>query len=330
MADDQQELRRVSWTEVFGFTHVFKSFRMAVHPSKLALGLGAIVLVFLLGQGMDLVWKWMGKTAWDDSVNVFYSSPNTAAYQKAMKAHKDGLPLADWYRKALAAAADYQPFVQEYASNGGGQDPGQSYFWKRYSEQVNAERRAAEQPPASLAKDVTKNPGDVFNKYEKKINSMLDDLSSKVEQAGKDARKDIDGLTGDGQTKAQEQFDKDLAGAAGHLARPPRLHLQALLRVQRAGAVQRAAGLRGVLLLQRHPGRAAGQLPGRVLAGAGRPRQRRRRGLCAARPAVGLLGHRAGRRHGAGGLAVSDALGAGLAAVRALGVRGDFPAGQPG
>ena len=41
MTDEQHELRRINWTEVFSFTHIFKSFKMAIHPSKLGLALAA-------------------------------------------------------------------------------------------------------------------------------------------------------------------------------------------------------------------------------------------------------------------------------------------------
>ena len=57
MADDQQVVRSVSWTEVFSFTHIFKSFRMAIHPGKLILALAAILLCYGLGRIMDCVWS---------------------------------------------------------------------------------------------------------------------------------------------------------------------------------------------------------------------------------------------------------------------------------
>ena len=57
MADGQDELRRVNWDEVFGFSHVFKSFRMAIHPSKLLLALAAIILIYICGWVLDGIWS---------------------------------------------------------------------------------------------------------------------------------------------------------------------------------------------------------------------------------------------------------------------------------
>lgn len=56
MAQEQQELRGVNWNEVFSFTQIFKSFRMAIHPSKLALASMALVVVLLSMLILDLVW----------------------------------------------------------------------------------------------------------------------------------------------------------------------------------------------------------------------------------------------------------------------------------
>lgn len=56
MADEQGELRRVNWNELFSFPLIFKSFKMAIHPSKLVLSLAAIVLLF--GAGHLLSWAW--------------------------------------------------------------------------------------------------------------------------------------------------------------------------------------------------------------------------------------------------------------------------------
>lgn len=60
MVDDQQALRNVNWNEVFSFTHIFKSFKMAIHPSKLLLCLAALVLMFATGVVLDRIWSTWG------------------------------------------------------------------------------------------------------------------------------------------------------------------------------------------------------------------------------------------------------------------------------
>lgn len=57
MADEQHVVRTISWTEIFSFPNVFKSFKMAIHPSKLLLALVAIALTAVLGCWvMDNLW----------------------------------------------------------------------------------------------------------------------------------------------------------------------------------------------------------------------------------------------------------------------------------
>ncbi|RPI58923.1 MAG: hypothetical protein EHM48_09645, partial [Planctomycetaceae bacterium] len=54
---DEHEIKHVNWTEVFSFTRIFKSCKMALHVSKMTLALAAIVLVFIFGWGLDRIWS---------------------------------------------------------------------------------------------------------------------------------------------------------------------------------------------------------------------------------------------------------------------------------
>src|SRR5690349_15740006 len=56
MADEAQTIRSINWREVFPFTHVFRAFRIAVHPSKLLLALAALLLIYAGGRALDAVW----------------------------------------------------------------------------------------------------------------------------------------------------------------------------------------------------------------------------------------------------------------------------------
>ena len=42
MTDDRSEIRHINWNELFSFTHIFKGFKLAIHPSKLALAVMAV------------------------------------------------------------------------------------------------------------------------------------------------------------------------------------------------------------------------------------------------------------------------------------------------
>ena len=49
-------LRHVDWAAAFPFVHLFKGFRVAVHPSKLILALAAVLLLYTGGRALDGVW----------------------------------------------------------------------------------------------------------------------------------------------------------------------------------------------------------------------------------------------------------------------------------
>jgi hypothetical protein len=56
MADEPQQIRGINWRETFPFTHIFRAFRIAVHPSKLMLGLVALLALYAGGRLLDGIW----------------------------------------------------------------------------------------------------------------------------------------------------------------------------------------------------------------------------------------------------------------------------------
>src|SRR5689334_16342713 len=50
-------LRAIDWRSTFPFTLIFRSFRVAVHPSKLVLALVALLLIYAGGNLLDAIWK---------------------------------------------------------------------------------------------------------------------------------------------------------------------------------------------------------------------------------------------------------------------------------
>jgi hypothetical protein len=56
MADEPLVIRGINWRETLPFTHLFRTFRIAVHPSKLALALALLLLLYIGGRVMDGVW----------------------------------------------------------------------------------------------------------------------------------------------------------------------------------------------------------------------------------------------------------------------------------
>lgn len=56
MPDEPQAIRAIDWKSAFPFTLIFRSFRVAIHPSKLVLALLALVLIYFGGRVLDAVW----------------------------------------------------------------------------------------------------------------------------------------------------------------------------------------------------------------------------------------------------------------------------------
>lgn len=56
MADEPLTVGAINWRQTFPFINLFRAFRVAVHPSKLVLALVALILLYLGGHVLDLVW----------------------------------------------------------------------------------------------------------------------------------------------------------------------------------------------------------------------------------------------------------------------------------
>ena len=55
MSDQPLTIQSIHWREAFPFTHLFRAFRVAIHPSKLLLGLIALTLLYISGTLLDYV-----------------------------------------------------------------------------------------------------------------------------------------------------------------------------------------------------------------------------------------------------------------------------------
>jgi hypothetical protein len=56
MPDEPIVVRGIDWKSTFPFTQIFRSFRIAIHPSKLVLALAAVFLIYIGGNIMDAIW----------------------------------------------------------------------------------------------------------------------------------------------------------------------------------------------------------------------------------------------------------------------------------
>ena len=94
-------LRHVDWAGVFPFVHLFKGFRLAVHPAKLLLALAAVLLIYGGGRALDGIWGLLpgDRLAVADEVAVFEQHRDAAA-RGALPPGGSG--FADARRRAVA------------------------------------------------------------------------------------------------------------------------------------------------------------------------------------------------------------------------------------
>lgn len=65
MADEKQLLSSVDWQDTFSFTHLFRGFRLAIHPGKLVLALLGLAICMIAGFVLDALWYGGSPIIWD-------------------------------------------------------------------------------------------------------------------------------------------------------------------------------------------------------------------------------------------------------------------------
>jgi hypothetical protein len=80
MADVEQLVPGIDWRKFWSFAHLFRSFRLAVHPSKLALGLALLLSIGLGGLVLDSLWPAKYRAV-SGEVNLYETAPSTSAFE---------------------------------------------------------------------------------------------------------------------------------------------------------------------------------------------------------------------------------------------------------
>jgi len=222
MADNRQELRSVNWNEIFSFSHIFKSFRMAIHLSKLSLALAAIIVIFLTGWVMDRIWSAAGAYVQVDrtaavetnEIGAYFAWP-AAEFEK----YQD-----DWLEGRDAAAAGLRIDAQ-----------GERYYLSRYTDQLSKLvardghfRKAfdglklakqPEGPPSQpelkslIAEGRSKNLREAEDDLRKEIKRVEELIDEAYKQAQNDVKEDASLVGTADKEKALERVRKDRRAA---------------------------------------------------------------------------------------------------------------------
>jgi len=221
MADDRNEIRHVNWAEVFGFTQIFKGFRLAIHPSKLALAFAAIALTWLAAHGLQLAWKLSTTHGYvaPGEIQAYVRSESSAAFDEGRKGWLEARPdmAARLKQSAQPSFASEVMRAINRASDG--------HFQKAFAKLVEDKKFEPGTRDASVSKDVKKTLGDAQREIDL-ANEKLADVIAKAYTQAKEQIKDGKGFPenkdlseSEKKAKALKQLEKDHASAIHALAK---------------------------------------------------------------------------------------------------------------
>lgn len=219
MADDQGTVKRVAWDELFRFTQLFKGFKASIQPSKLLLGMAAIVLVFVGGMVLDTIWSIGGGTAQPGEIVAYSTQPadqfdrNKERWEEqkidnAIKllgeVESERRTLAT-YQRELNKINPYlgQAFGDKLKKHAETKVSSADWDKDRKSKKIKDQKKEDQESWSTVLGLVE----DELGKTEDKIEDLLDDIDDDAEDLIEKALKD------DAEEKALAQLDDDLERA---------------------------------------------------------------------------------------------------------------------
>ncbi|HEX4123418.1 MAG TPA: hypothetical protein VHY37_01735, partial [Tepidisphaeraceae bacterium] len=182
MADDSLILRRIDWREVFPFTNLFRAFRVAVHPSKLALGLLLLILLYCGGRVLDCCWPRHSQAIWGEVGHYeadLWGEPTAVDYSSPGAGYKFNNTLGS----DITIAADINPGMTSAASFDQWRDAQAKDYRDQYAAMLIASGLVTDPHAASDAAD----RGEYFDQLERQIiarrNAKFDDIKDTFRKA---------------------------------------------------------------------------------------------------------------------------------------------------
>lgn len=114
MSNGKDQLQQVNWSKVFGFSHIFKSFRMARQPSKVLLAMMFVIVIFLSGHVLDTIWSWAGQRVQDGDI-MNYCSQSSEQYEDRVEKWQDPQERLEAAAKLRATCAQERHNLMKFA-----------------------------------------------------------------------------------------------------------------------------------------------------------------------------------------------------------------------
>lgn len=121
MADEPLTVRAISWRQTFPFINLFRAFRVAVHPSKIVLALVALIMLYIGGHLLDLVWVVQDRAVPNEVIlyDQFSSQPKTGqSFSDLRKNYRDQIELM-YAQQLLAYKIESKPNAAKQAAHNG-------------------------------------------------------------------------------------------------------------------------------------------------------------------------------------------------------------------
>ncbi len=205
MAEEQQELRQINWNEVFAFTHIFKSFRMATHLSKLLPALAAIALICLGGVVLDVVWGWGDQYVRPQEVYDHFQL-STMDFEARETEWTSG--YAERASGLLAGTINQGQTLEVYMSKLGYSGRLAAEFRKRVDE-ANRTKPPKLVRPDKFMTDAEDDWKGVLAKSEEAFEDETDRISELLEDSRESVQEEIRSLSSDAEQQARKDLQAD-------------------------------------------------------------------------------------------------------------------------
>jgi len=148
MPDDQQELRRINWSECFPFTNIFRTFRLAIQPSKLLLALVGLFLTYGVGRLLDVIWYAAGTDVLYGEIAHYHRHADFSAWHKERRNEINTALVETLLRIEKLAEPDAEQWsTQEEVQKQVEKDPDKvvqkirTLYKKAYEDDIDLEKR---------------------------------------------------------------------------------------------------------------------------------------------------------------------------------------------